>query len=123
LRGVTALEVKITGSKMDLHSGHVRRRGAQTQITALTQLLADLARQGRAHRDRRLLRQGEPLEDWEREAWRNLPLDGDKEILGETGSPDLYGEAGYSTLERLWARPTAEINGIGGGYQGLGRKR
>jgi acetylornithine deacetylase/succinyl-diaminopimelate desuccinylase-like protein len=63
-----------------------------------------------------------PLEDWEREAWRKLPLDGDKEILDETGSPELYGEKDYSTLERLWARPTAEINGIGGGYQGPGTK-
>ena len=51
-----------------------------------------------------------------------MPLDGDKEILDETGSPALFGEEGYSTLERIWARPTAEINGIGGGYQGQGTK-
>ncbi|MDQ6766179.1 MAG: M20/M25/M40 family metallo-hydrolase, partial [Verrucomicrobiota bacterium] len=63
-----------------------------------------------------------PLEDWERQAWRKLPIDGAKEILVETGSPALFGEEGYSTLERLWARPTAEINGIGGGYQGPGTK-
>ena len=62
------------------------------------------------------------LEEWEREAWRKLPIDGDKEILDETGSPALFGEKGFSTLERLWARPTAEINGIGGGYQGKGTK-
>ena len=63
-----------------------------------------------------------PLEDWEREAWRKLPIDSDKEILDETGAPELFGEKGFSTLERLWARPTAEINGIGGGYQGPGTK-
>jgi acetylornithine deacetylase/succinyl-diaminopimelate desuccinylase-like protein len=63
-----------------------------------------------------------PLEDWEREAWRQLPIKPDEEILRETGSPSLFGEKGYSTLERLWARPTAEINGIGGGYQGKGTK-
>jgi acetylornithine deacetylase/succinyl-diaminopimelate desuccinylase-like protein len=43
-------------------------------------------------------------------------------MLQETGAPALFGEAGFSTLERIWARPTAEINGIGGGYQGRGTK-
>ena len=121
LRGVTALEVKITGSKMDLHSGMFGGAVANP-ITALTQLLATLH-----DKEGRIAIEGfydkvKPLEDWEREAWRKLPLDGDKEVLGETGSPELYGEQGYSTLERLWARPTAEINGIGGGYQGPGTK-
>ena len=51
-----------------------------------------------------------------------MPIDGDKEILKETGAPALFGEEGYTTLERIWGRPTAEINGIGGGYQGVGTK-
>ncbi len=63
-----------------------------------------------------------PMQDWEREAWRKLPLDPDSEMLKETQAPSLFGEAGFSTLERIWARPTAEINGIGGGYQGPGTK-
>ena len=54
--------------------------------------------------------------------WRNLPIDPDAEMLKETGAPALFGEAGFTTLERIWARPTAEINGIGGGYQGPGTK-
>src|SRR5215211_2050884 len=121
LRGVTALEVKVTGPKMDLHSG-VFGGAVANPITALAQLLATLH-----ERDGRVAVAGfydrvKPLEDWEREAWRKLPLDGDKAILAETGSPALVGEKGYSTLERLWARPTAEINGIGGGYQGPGTK-
>ena len=121
LRGVTALEIKITGSKMDLHSGMFGGAVANP-ITALAQLLATLH-----DKEGRIAIEGfydkvKPLEDWEREAWRKLPIDGDKEILGETGSPGLYGEKDYSTLERLWARPTAEINGIGGGYQGPGTK-
>jgi hypothetical protein len=57
-----------------------------------------------------------PLEDWERKAWSELPIDGDKAILDETGAPALFGEKGYGTLERIWGRPTAELNGIGGGY-------
>src|SRR2546423_2389261 len=121
LRGVTALEVKVTGPKMDLHSG-VFCGAVANPITALAQLLATLHdREGRVtiagFYDR-----VKPLEDWEREAWRKLPVDGDKLILKETGVPELFGEAGYNSLERIWARPTAEINGIGGGYQGQGTK-
>ncbi len=119
LRGVTALELKMTSAQMDLHSG-VFGGAVANPITALAQLLATLH-----DREGRVAIAGfydkvKPLEDWEREAWRKLPIDGDKEVLKETGAPALFGETGYSTLERLWARPTAEINGIGGGYQGKG---
>ncbi len=121
LRGVTALEMKVTSAKMDLHSG-IYGGAVANPITALAQLLATLH-----DREGRVAIAGfydkvKPLEDWEREAWRKLPINADKEILEETGAPALFGETGYSTLERLWARPTAEINGIGGGYQGKGTK-
>jgi acetylornithine deacetylase/succinyl-diaminopimelate desuccinylase-like protein len=121
LRGVTALEIKVTGPKMDLHSG-IYGGAVANPITALAQLLATLHdREGRVaiagFYDR-----VKPLEDWEREAWRKLPFDGDKLVLKETGVPELFGETGYNSLERVWARPTAEINGIGGGYQGKGTK-
>ena len=62
-----------------------------------------------------------PLQDWEREAWAGLPLN-EERLLEITGVPALFGEPGYSALERIWARPTIEINGIGGGYQGEGTK-
>jgi acetylornithine deacetylase/succinyl-diaminopimelate desuccinylase-like protein len=121
LRGVTALEIKVIGPKMDLHSG-VFGGAVANPITALAQLLATLHdREGRVaiagFYDR-----AKPLENWEREAWRKLPVDGDKLIREETGVPELFGEAGYNSMERIWARPTAEINGIGGGYQGQGTK-
>jgi acetylornithine deacetylase/succinyl-diaminopimelate desuccinylase-like protein len=121
LRGVTALEMKISGPKMDLHSG-VFGGAVANPITALAQLLATLH-----DRDGHVTIAGfydrvKPLEDWEREAWRKLPVDGDKLIREETGVPELFGEAGYNSVERIWARPTAEINGIGGGYQGQGTK-
>jgi acetylornithine deacetylase/succinyl-diaminopimelate desuccinylase-like protein len=121
LRGVAALELKVTGPKMDLHSG-IYGGAVANPATALAQLLATLHdREGRVaiagfyHRVA-------PLEDWERKAWQKLPISPDKEMLQETGAPALFGEAGFSTLERIWARPTAEINGIGGGYQGRGTK-
>jgi len=61
------------------------------------------------------------LEDWERENFRKLGFD-DEALARELDIPRLHGEAGYSTLERLWARPTFEVNGIFGGYQGQGAK-
>src|SRR3954469_15179422 len=121
LRGVTALEVKITSSKMDLHSGMFGGAVANP-ITALARLLATLHDQNGHVAIEGFYDKVKPLEDWEREMWAKLPLDGDKEVMEETGVPALVGEEGYSTLERLWARPTAEINGIGGGYQGPGTK-
>src|SRR5216684_171866 len=121
LRGVAALELKVTGPKMDLHSG-IYGGAVANPATALAQLLATLHdREGRVaiagFYDR-----VKSLEEWEREAWRKLPIDGDEAVSKETGAPELFGEAGCSTLERLWGRPTAEINGIGGGYQGKGTK-
>jgi acetylornithine deacetylase/succinyl-diaminopimelate desuccinylase-like protein len=111
----------VTGAKMDLHSG-VFGGAVANPITALARLLATL-HDGNGHvAIEGFYDQVKPLEEWEREAWRKLPIDGDKEILEETGAPELFGEKGFSSLERLWARPTAEINGIGGGYQGQGTK-
>ena len=121
LRGVAALNLKVTGPKLDLHSG-VFGGAVANPITALAQLLATLH-----DREGRVLILGfydqvAPLQDWEREAWKKLPIAADDAILKETGAKKLFGETGYSTLERLWARPTAELNGIGGGYQGPGSK-
>src|SRR5678815_1156318 len=121
LRGVTACEVRVTGSKMDLHSG-VFGGSVANSVTALARLLATLHDENGHVAIEGFYDDVKPLEEWEREAWRKLPIDADKEILEETGSPALFGEKGFSTLERLWARPTAEINGIGGGYQGKGTK-
>jgi acetylornithine deacetylase/succinyl-diaminopimelate desuccinylase-like protein len=121
LRGVTALELKVTAAKIDLHSGMFGGAVANP-ITALAQVLATLHDKNGHVAIEGFYDKVKPLEDWERQAWRKLPIDGDAEVLKETGAPALFGEAGYSTLERLWARPTAEINGIGGGYQGPGTK-
>lgn len=121
LRGVTALEMKVTGPKIDLHSG-IYGGAVMNPAAALARILAGL------HDDKgRVAIPGfyddvEPIKDWEREAWRKIPINADELILKETGSPELFGEEGFSTFERLWARPTAEINGLGGGYQGPGTK-
>ena len=121
LRGVTALELKVTGPKMDLHSG-IFGGAVQNPITALARLLATLHDANGHIAIEGFYDTVKPLEDWEREAWRKLPVDIDKEVLHETGVPEVFGEKGYTTTERIWGRPTAEINGIGGGYQGKGTK-
>jgi len=121
LRGIAALELKVTGAKIDLHSG-IYGGAVANPAAALAQLVATLH-----DREGRVAITGfyddvAPLHDWEREIWKKLPVDVDAEVLKETGAPSLFGEAGFSTQERLWARPTAEINGLGGGYQGPGTK-
>lgn len=121
LRGVAALELKVTGAKIDLHSG-IFGGAVANPATALARLLATLHdREGRIAVPG-FYDQVAPLQDWEREAWKKLPIDVDAEILKETGAPALVGEKGFNAMERIWARPTAEINGIGGGYQGQGTK-
>jgi acetylornithine deacetylase/succinyl-diaminopimelate desuccinylase-like protein len=94
----------------------------QNPITALARLLATLHDANGHVAIEGFYDKVKPLEDWEREAWRKLPIDIDKEVQKETGVPEIFGEKGYTTTERIWGRPTAEINGIGGGYQGKGTK-
>jgi acetylornithine deacetylase/succinyl-diaminopimelate desuccinylase-like protein len=62
-----------------------------------------------------------PPAAWEREGWSRLPLT-DEALRQITSAPELVGEPGFTALERVWARPTAEVNGIGGGFQGVGSK-
>ena len=121
LRGVAALEIKVTGAKMDLHSGIFGGAVANPAV-ALTRLLATLHDSNGHITVQGFYDDVAPLQQWERDAWKKLPIDPDSEMLEETGAPALFGEAGFSTLERIWARPTAEINGMGSGYQGPGTK-
>jgi acetylornithine deacetylase/succinyl-diaminopimelate desuccinylase-like protein len=121
LRGVAALEIKVTGPKMDLHSG-IFGGAVANPAAALAKLLATLHDQSGHIAVKGFYDDVLPLEDWEREMWRKLPIDADSEMLKETGAPALFGEKDFSTLERIWARPTTEINGMGSGYQGPGTK-
>ena len=120
VRGILCLEVRLRGPAMDLHSG-IFGGSVANPATVLSELIAHLHDSaGRVavpgFYDRVL-----QVEPWERELWAKLPYD-DRSWLATTGSPALAGEAGYNTLERVWARPTAEVNGIGSGYQGEGPK-
>jgi acetylornithine deacetylase/succinyl-diaminopimelate desuccinylase-like protein len=120
LRGIAAMEVRLRGPKVDLHSG-IYGGAVRNPITALSRLLATLHdAEGRVAVSGfydGVLEVPESL----RGAWGRLPLN-DRVLLEVTGAPSLEGETGFSALERVWARPTAEINGIGGGFQGAGSK-
>ena len=121
LRGIACAEVTLRGPKSDLHSG-IFGGAVANPITALARLVASL------HDDKgRIQIHGfyddvRPLEAWESEMWRQIPGVAEADYLRSTGSPAVFGEDGYSSAERVWARPTAELNGIGGGYQGEGSK-
>jgi acetylornithine deacetylase/succinyl-diaminopimelate desuccinylase-like protein len=120
LRGIGALELKVTGPASDLHSG-IYGGAVANPATAVARLVASLHDAHGHVAVPGYYDDVAPLAEWERAAWAKLPF-GDADLLKVTGSPELFGEAGYSSLERTWARPTAEVNGIGGGFQGVGTK-
>ena len=121
LRGVACAEVKIIGPSRDLHSGIFG--GAVTNpATAIARLVASLHKPDGTVAIEGFYDDVRPLEGWEREMWAKVPGTEDADFLKVTGSPETFGEPGYSSAERTWGRPTAEVNGIGGGYQGEGSK-
>lgn len=120
LRGLCGLQIDVKGAKSDLHSG-LYGGAVQNPIHALVQILDSMRDQ-----DGRITVEGFydrviPLSDKEREAFRGLNYNEDK-VREQLEVPELFGEKGYSALERTWARPTLEINGIYGGFQGEGIK-
>ena len=120
LRGLAVLQVEITSAAGDLHSG-LFGGAIANPIQVLAQLISDLK-----DREGRVTIPGfyddvVPISDDERRALAALPFDETK-YLGEIGALASFGEPGYTTLERIWARPTFEINGIWGGFSGEGSK-
>jgi acetylornithine deacetylase/succinyl-diaminopimelate desuccinylase-like protein len=121
MRGLLDAQIDMSGPGRDLHSGSFGG-GVPNPLHALAALLAGL------HDDAgRVTLPGFydkvlPLSEEEREMFARLPFD-EEAWLAEAGdSRAASGEAGYSTLERIWARPTAEINGMWGGHTGPGTK-
>jgi acetylornithine deacetylase/succinyl-diaminopimelate desuccinylase-like protein len=119
LRGLAYFEVRVRGPARDLHSGSYG--GAVINpATALARIIATMH-----DGDWRITIPGfyddvVPAEDF-REQIRRLPFN-DGTLLDETGAPALGGETGNTTLERLWVRPTLEVNGLLSGYTGEGSK-
>jgi acetylornithine deacetylase/succinyl-diaminopimelate desuccinylase-like protein len=120
LRGLTYFEVEVRGPSHDLHSG-LFGGTVPNPINELSKIIAQLHdEQGRVaitgFYDDVI-----PLTDEEREQFAELPFD-EEGYQAETGAPGLQGEEGYTTLERKWARPTLDCNGIWGGFTGEGAK-
>ncbi|SDK91922.1 dipeptidase [Streptomyces indicus] len=120
MRGLVECELSLCGPDQDIHSGSFGG-AVPNPATVAGRIVAALHdEQGRV---------AVPgfydgiveLTDAERALFAELPFD-EQEWLRTAKSYAAHGEQGYSTLERIWARPTAEVNGIGGGYQGTGGK-
>ena len=120
LRGIACLEFKIHGPSLDLHSG-VYGGAVPNPATMVARLVSTLHNEFGKVQIAGFYNSVVDLEPWERAMWAALP-DGNAATMTETGVHGLWGEAGYTALEQRWGRPTAEVNGIGGGYQGEGSK-
>jgi acetylornithine deacetylase/succinyl-diaminopimelate desuccinylase-like protein len=121
LRGMIYTELEVRGAKTDLHSG-MYGGAAPNPFVALAQIVARLKDEN-GH----ILIPGFydgiiPPSKEELAAWRSLPFDEEQYRITEVGSKQLVGEAGYSVLERTWARPTLDVHGIPGGFIGAGAK-
>ena len=123
LRGVAALEFIVRGPARDLHSG-LFGGAVANPLTVAARLIASLHDENGHVLIPRFYDEVQPLQSWERETAKALEeiSGGDDSIKELAGVTELFGEAGFSTLERLGARPTADVNGFGGGYQGEGTK-
>jgi acetylornithine deacetylase/succinyl-diaminopimelate desuccinylase-like protein len=121
MRGLAEAEVTLSGPSRDLHSGSFGG-GVPNPLHAMVSLLAGLHDSGGRITLPGFYDKVLPLSDEERELLTRLPFD-EKQWLAEAGdSGATAGEAGFTTLERIWARPTAEINGMWGGHTGPGTK-
>jgi acetylornithine deacetylase/succinyl-diaminopimelate desuccinylase-like protein len=118
-RGLAALSFTVQGPRKDLHSGR-HGGGVANPLHAAAALVASL------HDDGRVAVEGfyddvEEIEPALAKALDQVTFD-EKKYLAEIGAPAGFGERGYGTLARQWYRPTLEVNGLYGGYQGPGGK-
>jgi acetylornithine deacetylase/succinyl-diaminopimelate desuccinylase-like protein len=118
VRGICGLEFTLTGASHDLHSG---TWGGQIQnpLHAMAELVASLHNPDASIAVKGFYDQVEPLSPALREWYTKIPWD-DAEERRKLGLQAFYGEAGYSSWERTSGRPTLEINGMWGGYNGPG---
>jgi acetylornithine deacetylase/succinyl-diaminopimelate desuccinylase-like protein len=120
LRGLAYFEINVQGPSGDLHSG-IYGGAVVNPAMALAQILATMH-----DKNGRVAIKGfyKDVRDWgtkARSAMKKLPFK-DKHFLAEIGAPALGGEKGFTTLEKLWMRPTCEVNGLLSGYTGEGAK-
>lgn len=120
LRGLCGVQVDVQGAKGDLHSG-LYGGGVQNPLHAIVELLATFRDKEGTIAVEGFYDNVRPLSNEERTAYEALGFD-EEELKNEIDVPELFGEKGFSYLERTWARPTLELNGIFGGFSGEGIK-
>jgi acetylornithine deacetylase/succinyl-diaminopimelate desuccinylase-like protein len=120
LRGLVYFQIDLRGSRTDLHSGSFGGAVANPAMV-LAQVLAQMKDRGGRVKIPGFYDDVVPLTEEERKAWASLPFN-EKKYKKDFGIPKLFGESGYTTLERTWARPTFEINGLLSGFTGEGAK-
>lgn len=120
LRGLVYFQIDLRGSSTDLHSGGFGGAVANPAFV-LAQMLAQMKDRSGKIRIPGFYDDVRPLTDQERTAWASLPFN-ERSYRKDFGIPKLAGETGYTTLERTWARPTFEINGLLSGFTGEGAK-
>jgi len=121
LKGLQYMQIKVVGPNRDLHSGTFGGAVANP-ANALAHIIAQL----RDSETGKILIPGfydkvRELAAWERTDWAALPHD-EEAYKAELGLDETFGEEGFTTLERAWARPTCDVNGLWSGYQGEGAK-
>jgi acetylornithine deacetylase/succinyl-diaminopimelate desuccinylase-like protein len=120
LRGLVYFQIDLRGTKSDLHSGSFGGAVANPAFQ-LANVLAQMKDRGGRVKIPGFYDDVRELREEEREQWKRLPFN-EKRYAKELGAPRLWGESGYSTLERVWARPTFEVNGVLSGFTGEGAK-
>lgn len=120
LRGLAYMEVEVTGPNRDLHSG-VYGGAVANPVSALCKMIASLHDENNQVNIPGFYDDVTELSEEERTALNKAPFDLE-EYKKDLGVKELWGEKGYSTLERTGIRPTLEVNGIWGGYTGEGAK-
>ena len=120
LRGLMYAQIDVTGTAVDLHSGGYGG-AVQNPANALATIIAGLKGSDGRIRIPGFYDDVVELTPADRERFASLPFD-EAEYQGRLGLPALFGEEGYTTLERRGARPTLDVNGIWGGFQGEGSK-
>jgi acetylornithine deacetylase/succinyl-diaminopimelate desuccinylase-like protein len=120
LRGLAYFQIDLRGTKSDLHSGSFGGAVANPAFV-LAQILAQMKDRGGHIKIPGFYDDVRELSEAERAEWKKLPFN-ETRYRKELAAPKLFGESGYSTLERVWARPTFEVNGLLSGFTGDGAK-
>jgi acetylornithine deacetylase/succinyl-diaminopimelate desuccinylase-like protein len=120
LRGLVYFQIDLRGTKSDLHSGSFGGAVANPAMV-LGQILTQMKDKSGRIKIPGFYDDVRQLRDEERAEFKKLPFN-ETRYRKELGAPKLFGETGYSTLERVWARPTFEVNGLLAGFTGEGAK-